>query len=501
MPRILVGSVYFLRLDPARWAEHQPFPPLGTLYAAGTLQASGHEVHFFDAMIAQAVADWSARVAEVRPDVAVLYDDNFNYLSKMCLSAMRLAALEMIAAATAAGAKVAICSADAADHPDLYLDAGAGAVIVGEGELTLAELTAAWRDGADDLSAIKGLAWRKGAETVRNLKREVLRDLDALPPPAWELVDMDAYRQVWRRHHGFFALNLVTSRGCPYSCNWCAKPIWGQGYAVRGARAVAEELARLVCLAAPDYIWFMDDIMGLKPRWWGEFAAAIDELGVKVPFKCLSRADLVLREGAVDDLKRAGCDIVWLGAESGSQKILDAMDKDLSTGEIAEATAKLKAAGIRVGHFLQFGYPGEGMAEIGQTLAMLRATRPDEMGISVSYPLPGTVFYERVQNQLRDKRHWDVSSDMAMLYRGPYTTAFYRHLHTYVHRDFRVRRAVAQLRDAVRGRAGGGDHLRALAFVAYCGVAIPLSWARLQLLRLMPHPAAPRVMTAGRAAP
>lgn len=233
MPRILVGSVYFLRLDPARWAEHQPFPPLGTLYAAGMLRAAGHEVHFFDAMMAGAVAEWSARVAEVRPDVAVLYDDNFNYLSKMCLSAMRQAALDMIAAATALGARVVLCSADAADHPDPYLDAGAGAVIVGEGELTLAELTAAWRTGADDLSAIKGLAWRRDGKTARTPKREVLRDLDALPPPAWDLVEMDAYRRIWRRHHGFFALNLVTSRGCPYSCNWCAKPIWGQGYAVR----------------------------------------------------------------------------------------------------------------------------------------------------------------------------------------------------------------------------------------------------------------------------
>ncbi|WP_044561340.1 B12-binding domain-containing radical SAM protein [Azospirillum sp. B4] len=489
MPRILVGSVYFQHLDPARWAERQPFPPLGTLYAAGTLQAGGHDVHFFDAMIAGAVTDWNARVAAVRPDIAVLYDDNFNYLSKMCLAAMRAAALDMIAAARAAGARVAICSADAADHPDLYLDAGAGAVIVGEGEATLAELAAAWRAGGEDLSAIRGLAWRSAGITVRTPRREVLRDLDALPPPAWELVDMAAYRQIWRRHHGVFALNLVTSRGCPYSCNWCAKPIWGQGYAVRGARAVAEELARLVRLAAPDYIWFMDDIMGLKPRWWRDFAAAVEELGVKVPFKCLSRADLVLRDGAVEDLKRAGCDIVWLGAESGSQAILDAMDKDLTTGEIAEATARLRAAGIRVGHFLQFGYPGEGMGEIAETLALLRATRPDELGISVSYPLPGTVFHDRVQSQLREKRHWDVSSDMAMLYRGPYTTAFYRHLHAYVHRDFRLRRAVAQLRDALMGRGNAGGHLRALAFIAYCGVAIPLSWVRLHLLRLMPHPA------------
>ena len=464
MARILVGSVYFLRLDPVRWAERQPFPPMGTLYAASSLRADGHEISFFDSMIAEAVSDWDARLAQTRPDIAILFDDNFNYLSKMCLSAMREAGLAMITRAKALGIKVAVCSADASDHPELYQEAGADAVIVGEGEQTARDLVACWASGRADLSGIKGLAG--------NPRREPMRDLDAISPPAWDLVDMDAYRQIWTDHHGFFALNLVTSRGCPYSCNWCAKPIWGQGYTVRSADKVAEELAELIRLAAPDYIWFMDDIMGLKLRWWRDYADALERLGIKVPFKCLSRADLVLREGAAQDLERAGCDIVWLGAESGSQKILDAMDKSLTVGEIAEATSRLKGAGIRVGHFLQFGYPGEGMKEIGDTLAMLRRTRPDEMGISVSYPLPGTLFYERVQKDLREKRNWEVSSDMAMLYRGPFTTRFYRHLHRYVHRDFRLRRTLR-----------GALSLKGVAFILYCGVAIPLSWIRLQLLR------------------
>lgn len=470
MARITVGSVYFLRLDPARWAERQPFPPLGTLYAAAVLRDAGHAVTLFDAMIADAVEDWDAALERSRPDIAVLYDDNFNYLSKMCLSSMRAAALAMVASARRRGVRVAVCSADASDHPDLYLEAGADAVIVGEGEHTLREVAERWAAGATDLSGIAGLATAP--------RREPIRDLDALPPPAWDLVDMAAYRRVWRTHHGHFALNMVTSRGCPYGCNWCAKPIWGQGYAVRSPAAVAGELAALVALAAPDYIWFMDDIMGLKPRWWRSFADELERLGVRVPFKCLSRADLVLREGAARDLARAGCDIVWLGAESGSQKILDAMDKGLTIGEIAGATATLKAAGIRVGHFLQFGYPGEGMAEIGETLALLRRTRPDEMGISVSYPLPGTVFYERVQAELREKRNWDVSSDMAMLYRGTFTTAFYRQLHAYVHRDFRLRRTMSQLKRT--------PSLKGAAFIAYCTVAVPVSWLKLQALRLKP---------------
>lgn len=491
MARILVGSIYYLRLDPARWAEHQPFPPLGTLYAAAALRADGHDVHFFDAMIADAVEDWDAALARVDPDIAVLFDDNFNYLSKMCLSAMRDAALQMVAAAKRQNAKVVICSADSSDHPDVYLAAGANAVILGEGEATLRELV----QHLEELSQVKGVAYcgDHGA-VVRTAPRGLIREIDSIPMPAWDLVDMASYRGVWQRHHGMFALNVVTSRGCPYLCNWCAKPIWGQSYSVRNPAAVVAEISQLMADAAPDYIWFMDDIMGLKPKWWRAFADELETANIKVPFKCLSRADLILRDNAVADLNRAGCDIVWLGAESGSQKILDAMDKGLTTEQIMEATARLKKAGIRVGHFLQFGYPGEEMRDIFKTLAMLRRTEPDELGISVSYPLPGTAFHERVKNELRRKRNWTVSSDMAMLYRGPFTTMFYRHLHNYVHRDFRLRRALRQVRSSLAGGFGRA-HLRAFAIIVHSGLTLPFSWLRLHALRWMPHPA-PRERTA-----
>lgn len=493
MARVLVGSVYFLRLDPVRWREHQPFPPLATLYAAAALRRDGHEVHFFDAMIASAVSDWDVALDRIRPDFAVLFDDNFNYLSKMCLSAMRNAALAMIGAAKA-GARVAICSADASDHPAVYLGAGADVVAIGEGETTIGEWVGYSDRGEAKISEIKGLAYRDtSGEIIRTSAREMVRDLDSLPLPAWDLVDIPAYRNTWIRHHGFFALNLVTSRGCPYRCNWCAKPIWGRSYAARSPASVVDEISRLKNIAAPDYIWFMDDIMGLKPKWWRGFAEAIAQTEFRIPFKCLSRADVLLRDGAIDEMRRAGCDIVWIGAESGSQAVLDSMDKDQTVDQIAEATAQLKRAGIRVGHFIQFGYPGEGMEDIGRTLSMLRSTNPDEIGVSVSYPLAGTAFYARVRQELREKRHWIVSSDMAMLYRGPFTTAFYRHLHTYVHRDFRLRRALCKIRDALAAPAVPNiSLLRAALFLMVWTAAFPVSWLKLQLLRLMPHPSVPR---------
>jgi anaerobic magnesium-protoporphyrin IX monomethyl ester cyclase len=482
--RLLIGSVYFLRLDPKRWKEMQPFPPLATLCAAGCVRAEGHDVHFFDAMLADSATDWADFAQRIRPDIAVLYDDNFNYLSKMCLTNMRDAAMAMIGAAKGVGAKVIVCCSDAVDHPELYLAAGADAVILGEGDAALSELVEKLGRG-EALDGVQGVALRgREGAIVRTGRRAPLRDLDALPFPAWDLVAFGRYRSIWRERHGVFALNMATTRGCPYSCNWCAKPIWGQSYAVRSPENVVAELKMLIAAAAPDYIWFMDDIMGLKPKWWGAFADELESNAIRIPFKCLSRADLLLREGAIADLARAGCDIVWMGAESGSQKILDAMEKGLTVAQIEEATRRLKEAGVRVGHFIQFGYSDEGPSDIARTVGMIRKTQPDEIGISVSYPLPGTPFYERVKEELRAKRNWTDSGDLAMLYRGPFGTGFYRRLHTYVHRDFRMRRGLRQFARVLAGRESlRFRHVRSLVYAVLCLSLMPFSFVSLRLLR------------------
>jgi radical SAM superfamily enzyme YgiQ (UPF0313 family) len=295
-----------------------------------------------------------------------------------------------------------------------------------------------------------------------------------LPRPALDLVDLDRYRRTWRSRHGRFSLNLVTTRGCPYHCNWCAKPIYGQRYAVRSPEAVADEMAWLKRTYAPDHIAFMDDIFGLQPGWTLRFATAVSGRDAVLPFKCLSRADL-LSEEEVDALRRAGCRTVWLGAESGSQKVLDAMEKGVRVEEIREAAARLKRAGIEVAFFIQFGYPGETWEDVQKTRALLRECAPDDIGISVSYPLPGTRFFERVKDQLGAKRHWQDSSDLAMMYEGPYPTAFYRALHGLVHAEFRKRRQ--------RGARGFTAFLRRRAFEG----AYLIHSARLAFWRLWPH--------------
>ena len=276
-----------------------------------------------------------------------------------------------------------------------------------------------------------------------------MRDLDSAPRPAWDLIDVERYRTIWLRRHGSFSMNLATTRGCPYHCNWCAKPIYGQRYAVRDVQAVVDEIAWLKRTYAPDHLWMVDDVFGLRPGWVRQFADALAAAGARVPFRCLMRADQVNGEVA-RALADAGCVMVWMGAESGSQRVLDAMEKGQTVGEIRQAARVLKAVGIRVGFFLQFGYPGEQWDDVEATLALVREAAPDDIGVSVSYPLPGTRFYERVRAELGVKQHWVDSGDLSLMYRGTYSPDFYRQLHGVVHAEFRARTAMRRARSASR---------------------------------------------------
>jgi anaerobic magnesium-protoporphyrin IX monomethyl ester cyclase len=499
MSQVLFGQSYYLRFDPKLYAAMQPYPPLGTLYAAAYVRARGYQVALFDAMLAESEAEWAAALERHRPRYAVIYEDNFNYLSKMCLLRMRAAAIEMIRLSRAQGCRVILCGADATDHSLLYLQAGADYVLAGEGEETLGELLDALEAGrpVDD---IIGLVWSDGqGGERRNPRRPDITKLDALPFPAWDLVDIPRYRDIWVRRHGYYSMNMVTTRGCPYHCNWCAKPIWGQRYNSRSPENVVAELKWLKEAYHPDHIWFADDIFGLKPGWIERFGALAREQDAVVPFKCLLRADLV-KPSVVAGLKAAGCRTVWMGAESGSQHILDAMEKGTTVEQIVSARRLLGEAGIEVAFFLQFGYPGETRADVERTLAMVRATMPDDIGMSVSYPLPGTRFYERVRSQLGAKQNWQDSDDLAMLYSGPFPQPFYRTLHRALHREFRLRRNWQLLRrDLGAPRRWRARHLRALASLPYHWLG--WQWQRLRLDRIArrapPPPPPPLVLEQG----
>jgi anaerobic magnesium-protoporphyrin IX monomethyl ester cyclase len=482
--RTLFAHGHLLRHDTKQLAIGKPYPPLATLFAAAYARSKGHEVALFDPMLDEDTEGFVAALVHGRPDVVVLYDDSFNWFTKMCLSRMREAAFGMIAAARARGVPVVVCGHDAADDPEAYLRAGAEFVIVGEGELTLGELLAhidARRGrGSGDPLAIDGLALLHRGFLRRTGPRKLLQDLDALPLPAWDLVAIDRYRAFWRRRHGYFSLNVVTTRGCPYLCNWCAKPTYGSTYHSRSPANVVAELRLLRERYAPDHLWFADDILGLKSRWLLAFADAVSSEGLRTPFLCQTRADL-MTEDNVRALRRAGAQEVWLGAESGSQRVLDAMQKGITVDQTRAAVARLRAEGVRVGLFLQFGYDGEDWAEVQATRALVRELLPDDIGISVSYPLPGTKYHATLSAQLGEKRNWSESNDLDPLVAGRFSARFYRTLSRVVHAELRAVRGATAVRELVRApapRLPDAAKLRRLAEVRH---AVTWAWTRARL--------------------
>jgi anaerobic magnesium-protoporphyrin IX monomethyl ester cyclase len=445
MNRVLFSHSYFMRFDPKQWATGQPYAPLATIGAAALLRQHDFGVSLFDTMFVESPEEVIPRLESERPDFFVLYDDGFNYLTKMCLTNMRDAAFRMIQLARRQGCIIIVSSSDSTDQYQQYLEKGADFILLGEGEQTLLELVTAIRNGHNNFDAIAGLAWRKNGAPVRTSARQVMKDLDSLPLPAWDLINIDSYRAIWMRHHGYFSLNISTTRGCPFKCNWCAKPIYGNRYNARSPGHVVNEIKWLKERYDFDHIWMCDDIFGLKPRWVNEFADLVAEKNLRFRFKIQSRADLLMQENYVAALARAGCENSWMGAESGSQKILDAMDKGTTVEQIAGATRLLRDHGIRVSFFIQFGYPGETKADIDLTIRMIKTLMPDHIGISVSYPLPGTVFYERVKSELREKTNWTDSDELKLMFRNTYSPEFYKQLHRYVHKTYRRQLALREL--------------------------------------------------------
>ncbi len=435
MAQVLLTHSYHLPFDPKQLRKMQPYMPIGTLYAATALRESGICVVAFDSMLEEPSTNFDSLLAKHEPRIVAVYEDDFNFLSKMCLSRMRDVAWEIAKAARSIGAITVVHGSDSTDNPQAFLDNGFDYVLCGEAEDSIVRLCRSILHG-EGVPEIDGMV-RLGdhGRVLRSAQRLAKNPAwSELSLPARDLIDMEPYRAAWMDAHGYFSANMVSSRGCPYSCNWCAKPISGNKFHLRSAAAVAEEMRLLKEFTGVQHVWFGDDVFALDRHWVERFADEVTKRDAAIPFKIQSRADL-MSEAVIHDLKAAGCAEVWMGVESGSQTVLNAMDKNLKLPNVRSARRLLKEAGIRACFFLQFGYPGEAWVELQETITFIRETRPDDVGISFSYPLPGTVFHEHVQEQLGQKRNWTDSDDLCIMFKAAYTTDFYRAVRDALHAE------------------------------------------------------------------
>lgn len=481
---ILFSHSYYYPLDQKQWDNKTPYPPLGTIYAAALMREKGFKVDLFDTNLKDNPYEIEKEIIHKKPKFLVLYDDGFNYLTKMCLTTMREAAFEMMRIGKTHNCTIIVNSSDATDHYSKYLYNGADYIIQGEGENTLLELIETLNQkGATE--KIKGIVYSRNEETITNPKREVLKNLDDLPLPAWDLVDIKSYKEIWTRSGKEFTLNLATTRGCPFKCNWCAKPIYGNRYNNHSPEYIVKHIQLLQKNYQVSRFWMCDDIFGLTPGWVQSFNHELKKTNTKLNYYIQSRVDLLLKEDTIEALSESGLEEVWVGAESGSQSILDAMDKGTKVEEIYKATHLLKEKNIRVAFFIQFGYLGETKKDISETIRMIKELIPDDLGVSVSYPLPGTKFYEKVKDDLKFKANWTDSDDLAMMFKGTYNSKYYRKLHRYVHKEYRKSQGLQFLKKIFKSPSKVSAI--ALKRIAYLLYYFPSAFIDAQVLKRMEH--------------
>lgn len=420
--KIMLCTSYYLNRHQAMLNQPYLYLPLGPLYVAAVLKNIGWDVVFFDSTFARNESEFETAVHKQKPAVVGIHS----------AITSRIAARNMIRIAKAAGAVVVAGGPDPTVSCADYLQWGADFVIMGEGEATMTELVFHLSQ-ADTPSArdTRGIAYHNGSEVVINPPQNIISDLDQLPWPARELIDVEPYQELWQRHHGYFEMHLLTSRGCPFTCTWCSRAVFGRTFRQRSVDNVVREMAELRSVYGIDRLWIADDTFGLSRKWLESWCNEVVERNLQIPFRCMTRIDLVDQE-MIQRLRSAGCYQINLGVESGSQRILNAMNKRTRITQIRSSSRIIQDAGIGLGYFIMFGYPGETFADIRKTERLLYEINPDSVGYSVAYPVPGTEFHDRVKDQLLSTVGddlWERSLEGPQrLFRTEYPLIYYRAL-------------------------------------------------------------------------
>jgi anaerobic magnesium-protoporphyrin IX monomethyl ester cyclase len=414
MPDILLTHGYFLYEDPKELQIMKPYAPLGILYLCSHLQAKGFDVEVFDTTFSTRDA-LIARLQTGTPSVLGIYANLMT----------RSNVVELLAIAREAGWTTIVGGPEPGAYAQEYLDAGAQYVVLGEGENTLEELLTALKSGTHvDFSSVAGIAYLDNGKMWQTGARSQIACLDDQPWPARRAIDIHRYVKTWRDAHGKGSVNFITARGCAYRCRWCSHQVYGQTHRRRNPLLVVDEVEWLLQEYSPDMVWVSDDVFTIHPGWLREYAKEMRRRGLHIPFECISRADR-LNDEMMGLLAELGCFRVWIGSESGSQRILDSMDRGVKLEQVQKAVELSRVHGIQSGMFLMWGYEGEEIEDIEATVKHVSKSQPDLFFTTVSYPIKGTPYYQKVQDRLVQLGPWGKTSDREIKIRGRHSRRFY----------------------------------------------------------------------------
>lgn len=412
---LLLTHGYFLEEDPKEQRIMKPYPPLGILYLSSHLRRQGFDVEIFDSTFGSR-AELFRLLETERPSVLGVYA---NLLT-------RGEAVRIVQHAKQCGWFVVLGGPEPSNYASEYLDAGADAIVRGEGELAMAALLTRLKAGGAVSEDLPSLIYRAAdGSLVQTEPAPLIKDLDAQPWPDRDRIDIQRYVRTWREHHGRGSLSVITARGCPYHCRWCSHSVYGMTHRRRSAVAVVDEVEHLLSKYQPDMLWMADDVFTIHHGWLFTYASEMARRGLKVPFECITRADRV-NERVAATLAELGCMRVWIGSESGSQRILDAMDRGVTVGQVQHAVALCRSVGMETGMFIMWGYEGEEMADVEATIAHVKKCSPEVCLTTVSYPIRGTPYYDEIRPRLVNIGAWRELTDRDIAVRGRHSRRFYQ---------------------------------------------------------------------------
>jgi anaerobic magnesium-protoporphyrin IX monomethyl ester cyclase len=458
MPDILLTHGYFLAEDEKEQQIMKPYPPLGLLYLSAYLRGVGFQIEIFDPTFS------------ARPELTARLDqEGGGVLGIYTTLSTRPQVIWIISQAKSRGWEVVLGGPESANYPAEYLAHGADVIVTGEGEETLSELLPALaRQGPHRLHDLYGLAFKdEDGQIIATLPRPQIADLDALPWPDRLQIDMQQYLEAWRRHHGQSSVHLITARGCPYQCQWCSHAVFGYSHRQRHFRDCAAEVQQIYETYHPDQLWYADDVFTMNHRWLYAFAAELKRRQLKVPFETISRADRMLKEEVIRTLAEMGCFRIWLGSESGSPRILDAMRRGITPEQVQWVVRTAQRHGLQVGLFLMWGYEGEELGDIEATIDHVTKANPDIFFTTVVYPIKNTPYYELVADRLLLPEDWAAASDRDIKIKGRHSRRYYKYADQWLRNEVEACRLEAEAQADAAWKRQAAQEARA-ALLACC---------------------------------
>ena len=425
--KILLTHGYFLNDDPNEKIIMKPYVPLGMLYISSFLERKGFSNEVFDTTFSS-LKELQEELIKVKPDVLAIYVNLMTKLNVLEIIKFTKSNLNQT--------KIILGGPEIKYNANDFLNFGADYLVIGEGEETSFELIKALNENRfDEIIKINGIGFIEDNEIIFTEERSKLKEIDSLPFPNRDKVNLKLYLDAWKERHGENAISVSTMRGCPYTCKWCSRAVYGLSYRRRSPKNVCDELELIEKDYSPDTLWFVDDVFTISHKWLSEFKNVLSERNLKIKYECITRADR-LNENVIKDLKASGCFRVWIGAESGSQKVIDLMDRRVDVNQVREMIKLAQKYSIQAGTFIMLGYPGETEEDIEETIKHLKESNPEYFTITVAYPIKGTELFAEIEASQTNNFKWDKNSDRDRDFRRAYNRRYY---------DFAVRRVTNEV--------------------------------------------------------